>query len=262
MTKVLIYTGITYTDAESEIIDLSSSERTECPSWKKYPYNIRGAVGGFLGTNPIFCGGARYSLSSFDNSIEYSNECHIIRPKKAEKFTNMLSKRYGAASVIINEKILWVSGGNDGINTLSSTEFIESESTAGPELPEALEGHKMIDITNDFTLLIGGSLTKSINPVKCVSKLLHSLTQGSYPCEDKKRACLEECCQTMFMASGGSMLTENPCVRCECLTGVGQAKTYYYNHDRTQNSPQVGNHFRFIFNEPSKTPLHAFLKSV
>ena len=81
MTKVLIYTGIAYTDAESEIIDLSSSERTECPSWKNYPYNIRGAVGGFLGKSPIICGGAHYSLSSLDNSIEYSNECHIIRPR-------------------------------------------------------------------------------------------------------------------------------------------------------------------------------------
>ena len=77
----MIYTGIAYTDAESEIIDLSSSERTECPSWKNYPYNIRGAVGGFLGKSPIFCGGAHYSLSSFGNSIEYSNECHIIRPR-------------------------------------------------------------------------------------------------------------------------------------------------------------------------------------
>ena len=148
----------TYRDAESEIIDLSSSP-IKCPSWKNE--KIKGAVGGYLGTNPIFCGGALYSLSSFfnpvfDNPEEYSDECHIIRPWKAEKSTNMLSKRYGAASVIINETILWVSGGNDGISTLSSTEFIESESTAGPELPEALEGHKMIDITDDSTLLIGG----------------------------------------------------------------------------------------------------------
>ena len=66
-----------------------------------------------------------YSWNSEDNSKDYSDECHVIRPKKTEKFTNMISKRYGAASLVIKEKVLWVSGGNDGVSTLSSTEFIE-----------------------------------------------------------------------------------------------------------------------------------------
>ena len=247
----MIYTGIAYTDAESEIIDLSSSERTECPSWKNYPYNIRGAVGGFLGKSPIICGGAHYSLSSFGNSIEYSNECYIIRPKKAEKLTNMTSKRYGAASVIINEKILWISGGNDGINTLSSTEFIESESTAGPELPEAIEGHKMIDITDDLTLLIGGSLTSTHLPVKCMSKLLATYLEDWNRYCDNNRACYGVCCG----ATGVSM---EVCMNCNCFIGGALAETYYYNHDKTQNEPLIGNHFRFI-NVLSKTPLHSIL---
>ena len=37
----------------------------------------------------------------------------------------MLSKRYDAASLIIRDEYLWVSGGNDGINTLFSSEFID-----------------------------------------------------------------------------------------------------------------------------------------
>ena len=154
--------NIVSTNTRSEIIDLSTSEGTECPSWKKYPYHTEGAVGGFLGTNPIVCGGKRYNFD--DIPIEYSNECHIIRPKKAENFTKMLSKRHDAASLVIKGKTLWISGGNDGIETLSSSEFIESEratSLAGPDLPLALEGHKMIEITDDLTLLIGGSLTKT-----------------------------------------------------------------------------------------------------
>ena len=61
-----------------------------CPSWKKYPYHTEGAVGGFLGTNPIVCGGKRYH--SDNTSIEYSDECHIMRPKKAESSSKTVSQ--------------------------------------------------------------------------------------------------------------------------------------------------------------------------
>ena len=130
----------------SEIIDLSTSERSNCPSWSSYPYDTKGTTGGFLGTNLIICGG----------SHDYSDECRVITPKSTRVLTKMLSKRYEADSLIIGEKYLWVSGGNDGSNTLSSSEHIEIESTLGPELPTALEGHKMININDSFTLFIGG----------------------------------------------------------------------------------------------------------
>ena len=77
----------------------------------------------------------------------------------------MASKRYNAASVIKSETFLWVSGGNSGSGTLSSSEYINMDSefinmdinTIGPELPIALESHTMIVITDDLTLVIGGS---------------------------------------------------------------------------------------------------------
>ena len=73
----------------------------------------------------------------------------------------MQSARYDASSLILKEKILWVCGGNNGRNVLSSTEYIEIESTAGPQMPEALEGHKMVAITDDLILFIGGFLSSS-----------------------------------------------------------------------------------------------------
>ena len=41
----------------------------------------------------------------------------------------MTSKRYEAASLVIREKCLWISGGNNGKFTLSSTEFVGIEPT-------------------------------------------------------------------------------------------------------------------------------------
>ena len=117
-----------------------------CPSWVNYPNSLKGTTGGFLGTNVIVCGG-------FEPP---SDECHSITQTKANFLTKMIHKRYNAASLIIKEKYLWVSGGNNGSNTLSSSEHIEIMAAPGPDLPEALEGHKMIDITEDLTLFIGG----------------------------------------------------------------------------------------------------------
>ena len=41
--------------------------------------------------------------------------------------------------------------------TLSSSEYIDSNSTAGPKLPTALWGHKMINVNDSSTLFVGGS---------------------------------------------------------------------------------------------------------
>ena len=125
-------------------------------------YGIKGAVGGFLGTKPLICGGMKvqYDKDLKEYSDEYSDKCLLITPKKTEKLRIMQSKRFNAASLVLKGSILWVTGGNDGTNTLSSTEFIENKATGGPELPKRLEGHKMIGITDDLTLLIGGGYLK------------------------------------------------------------------------------------------------------
>ena len=131
---------------------MSPLGNTKCSNWANYPQNTKGTTGGFLGINVIVCGG-------LNELHEHSDECRIVAPKTTKLLTNMLSKRFDAASLIIKGKYLWVSGGNNGGGTLSSTEFIDINigTTAGPELPTALEGHKMIDITDDLTIVIGGS---------------------------------------------------------------------------------------------------------
>ena len=126
-----------------------SSGSAQCPPWANYPYSTKGTTGGFAGLNPsiIVCGG---------DIPDISDKCNIVAPKKTDILITMQSARYDASSLILKEKILWVCGGNNGINVLSSSEYIEIESTAGPEMPEALEGHKMVAITDDLILFTGG----------------------------------------------------------------------------------------------------------
>ena len=97
----------------------------------------------------------------------------------------------------------------------------------------------MIDITDDLTLLIGGSLTSTRIPVKCVSKLLATFQHDWTRYCDNNRACHEVCC------SGGKT-NMAMCVNCNCYIGGSLAETYYYNHDKTKINPLVGNHFRFF----------------
>ena len=142
-----------------------SSRNAKCIPWANYPYSTKGATGGFAGFNSliIVCGGEKPDISDVcgGDIPDMSDKCNIVTPKKTEILTTMQSARYDASSLILKEKILWVCGGNNGINILSSSEYIEIESTAGPEMPEALEGHKMIAITDDLILFTGGSLSST-----------------------------------------------------------------------------------------------------
>ena len=112
---------------------------------------IWGATGGFLENIPIVCGGRTNLLSS-------SDECYGLDARKTTSFTKMSTKRVFAASVVLNQTTLWISGGRDHNESfLSSSEFILKEGTMpGPQLPKAMESHAMIKISNELVLIVGG----------------------------------------------------------------------------------------------------------
>ena len=60
----------------------------------------------------------------------------------------MSSKRYHAASVVIKESTLWISGGfNSDSIRVSSSDLIQIDNiTAGPDLPIPIYGHTMVNI--------------------------------------------------------------------------------------------------------------------
>ena len=87
-----------------------------------------------------------------------SDQCYRLDAKKATNLTKMSTRRAFAASVVLNQTTLWISGGRDDTYSyLSSSEFIQKDSTVpGPHLPKPMDAHAMIKISNELVLIIGG----------------------------------------------------------------------------------------------------------
>ena len=70
----------------------------------------------------------------------------------------MIEKREGAASVALGQNTLWIVGGSNEWNDLSSTEFIKlgQPSVKGPKLPFRISGHSMIQYDEKSIYIIGG----------------------------------------------------------------------------------------------------------
>ena len=134
--------------AKTEVLDLSIAEKFQCQDWPDYPMAVGGATIGLLGKEVLVCGG--YDGTSI------IDECYSINSKGTVFVTKMTHKRDYAASVNINEDTIWITGGWNG-NYLSSSEFMTVEgSMAGPELPIPVDGHQMVAIDNELTMVIGG----------------------------------------------------------------------------------------------------------
>ena len=110
VTKFLITTGIHKEkyqgqNFKSRIIDLSINVTSGCSDWPKLPNNVY-ATGGLVSNTPMICGGWNFDAS------HASDECHILDGKKStlKNFTMKL-KIYRAASIVLNEKTLWITGG-------------------------------------------------------------------------------------------------------------------------------------------------------
>ena len=110
VTKFLIATGIRNEDYhgqnyKSRIIDLSINITSGCFDWPVLPAHMSGATGGLVSNMPLICGGWNYD----DDHV--FNECHTMDGRKTTLNTTMTKKRYMAASIVLNEKVLWITGG-------------------------------------------------------------------------------------------------------------------------------------------------------
>ena len=109
----------------TEVIDVSNNSLT-CNSFGELETGRSHSVGGLLENTPIVCGGTSTSIMQ---------SCLIFGQSQT---VTMTSKRYGAASVVLNTTTMWVMGGRDnspGYPYLSSTELISLEKAVpGPSL--------------------------------------------------------------------------------------------------------------------------------
>ena len=109
----------------TEVIDVSNNSLT-CNSFGELETGRSHSVGGLLENTPIVCGGTSTSIMQ---------SCLIFGQSQT---VTMTSKRYGAASVVLNTTTMWVMGGRDGSSSydyISSSEFISlKNSVPGPSI--------------------------------------------------------------------------------------------------------------------------------
>ena len=100
----------------------------------------------------MICGG--FNNDIFDIYLySLANECYSFTAKKATLITYMSVERVDAASIVLNDNTLWVTGGSG----LAATEYLTATGTMlGPDLPMALYEHAMVAINSTCSIVIGG----------------------------------------------------------------------------------------------------------
>ena len=124
-----------------------------CNNWPDIPIGVYGATGGLVGDTVIICGGDGGPLKRVD-------ECYSLTSEKATIVTHMSVGRVSAASIVLNDDTLWITGGlgnGQGLVALASTEYVTvTETVPGPDLPIALFHHAMVAINSTCSMVIGG----------------------------------------------------------------------------------------------------------
>ena len=75
-----------------------------CNNWPHLPIGVWYATGGLIGDNVIICGGE-------DSDWNYVDECYSLTSEKATLVTHMSVGRRYAASIVLHDNTLWVTGG-------------------------------------------------------------------------------------------------------------------------------------------------------
>jgi len=153
-SKVLITTGKNHDGYErtSEILDLSIKGGNQCNDWAEFPKNSEYATVGLIGDVVLICGGSFHDGQSWIKS----DECYSLNGPTATLVTHMSVKRTQAASLVLNETTLWITGGYHTYAFASSEYIRMNENMPGPALPIAISGHTLVAISSTFSLIIGG----------------------------------------------------------------------------------------------------------
>ena len=124
---------------------------------------VKGATGGLLQKSPIVCGG------NFNNEqgVMTGKDCIVIG--QPELKMKMLEKRRDPASIVLDQRMLWIVGGYTDKDFLGAnesapsdfnctTEFIKlgQPTVKGPDLPFIFSEHSMIQYDKKSIYIIGG----------------------------------------------------------------------------------------------------------
>ena len=139
-TKQILITGLLDDQApKMELLERNGSSTICQASSFKYPIDVYGASGALVGTTMVSCGG-------FGDGTYYDSCYKFDKQNNQWTFlSKMSSPRSGSAAISIHNGV-WITGGYDGDNDLSSTEFIFLNGTKkdGPSLPEPRGSHCLV----------------------------------------------------------------------------------------------------------------------
>ena len=148
----------------------------KCNNWPNFPISVSGATGGLIEDTVIICGGQ-------DSGLYIVDECYSLTSEKATFVTQELPQvwRSGEASIVINDNILWLTGGQN-FGALASTEYVTlTETILGPDLPTALFGHEMVAINSTCSMVIGGTSGYSKHvPMHSASTFYYDHNEGEW----------------------------------------------------------------------------------
>ena len=152
MSKLLILTGLPEDEAKKiEVVDLQNPLNS-CSLPEEFPTRLYSAVGGFTNDGPLLCSG--YNPHTYSRS----NACFILKNSKfTEAEVKMQTERNYASAVVLPNGELWIQGGSDGNNRLSTTETISLEgSQTGMELEKGISAHCSMMINATTAFITGG----------------------------------------------------------------------------------------------------------
>ncbi len=131
------------------------------------------------------CGGYNYKTGSV--GIDVTSDCKLsANGRKNTNIASMLTKRFGAASIVIDidnvDNVLWITGGSRQLGDkfhpkpLLSTEYFSPNngfSRHGPELPETKFKHCLLRLSDSTVLLASGK-------PKSTSSYFYDLKSGQW----------------------------------------------------------------------------------
>ena len=153
-----------------------------CKNWPDLPMDFYGATGGLIGNTVLICGGYGKRNSSYRRSS--LDDCYSMTSQKVTLVTHLSVKRFNAASIVLNDNTLWVTGGRYS-RILPSTEYVTISGTLpGPDLPFPLYDHALVAINSTCSMVIGGRGEYNVEHLKLSCD--HHENCKTHPKENKK----------------------------------------------------------------------------
>jgi len=152
LSTILISTGYSGNSATQTTEVINIEDDSKCQDVEDFPLAIESAVGSYLGSFPVICGGYKSS------SLPYKS-CHRLESGKWQPFATLGQRRNGAAGIVHANTFIIFGGYDDtGSGLLSTTEIVteEGQVTPGPEMPAAVFYHSISSLNATTSILTGG----------------------------------------------------------------------------------------------------------